>query len=188
MTLIKASSPIIQPAVWTPDNTTAQKSLEAALVAAGLDPPSSFRQSADAAIAGICLANTDNKLLAGSTTTSRKRGSALNRRDFWDTYWEVECSDFVGTFTGDAGEALCAGKKIYDQRDAYACFFKGCAKVNAFTPPPITYQHDFDYSWNAKSTIDANTDVVKYDGQYSSWFLVPWELTKRNRWEQVDLH
>ncbi|KAK4149472.1 hypothetical protein C8A00DRAFT_37923 [Chaetomidium leptoderma] len=63
--------------------------------------------------------------------------------------WDVACDDFVTGLLGIIGldkamEAVCAGKSLYDNRDAFKCLFGGSKTTTIITE---TTMYDFNYAW-----------------------------------------
>ncbi|KAI8253149.1 hypothetical protein K4K58_007405 [Colletotrichum sp. SAR11_239] len=79
--------------------------------------------------------------------------------------WDIACDDTVGELVGliPGGDLLglvCAGKSIYDARDAIKCLFGGCQTVTYIVTKTMTY--DFNYSWLI--TYPTISQAVTYGG------------------------
>lgn len=149
---------------YQPDNTTLQNALADALDAAGLDSPEDLIAQARDSLGGSCGASNGSG--SNSTSTNATEASApqkrnLYRRFGWDDAWDIGCSDLVGAFTGDVGEAVCDAKDVYDSRDAIACLFSSCY-TQVSNPPPPSYMYDFLYSWTASFFFPRNSAVVSF--------------------------
>jgi hypothetical protein len=165
-------------AVDEPDfnNDALQADLEKQLQDAGLTPPDElFKQGADG-VDGVCP-------VPKASAVSRRRNtrsSVNNLSDIaaWDQRlssradgWEIACSDEVGFAAGifgldDAVGAVCAGKDLYDSRDAIRCLFTNCQTyytttiITYYYPPPST-KYNFEYSWSVKfPTLEGRTIVA----------------------------
>ena len=145
---------------YQPNNATEQAALAAALDAAGLDDPASLIGAAKNSLAGNCHSKGNSNSSSQLVTPSKR----LRKRISWDDVWDVGCNDFTealldDTTAGDVVGLACAGKDIYDNKDAIACMFTGCWNSKPADP---TYKYNFDYSWLASFYFPANGKVVSW--------------------------
>ncbi|WYZ43672.1 hypothetical protein EsH8_VII_000108 [Colletotrichum jinshuiense] len=154
---------------YDPNDLGDQQAIEDEFAAAGLDKPSVLLAKAADGLAkaaeNVCVsepAATKRELLQPYLQTRRERFVKARARRFgdWlssklkarkeDDGWDIACADtmteLVGLLPGGkALELVCAGKSIYDNRDAIKCLFGGCKTTTVVVTKTMTY--DFNYSW-----------------------------------------
>ncbi|KPM44183.1 hypothetical protein AK830_g2321 [Neonectria ditissima] len=151
---------------YNPEDTARQAELEDALQALGLKPVDDLFAAADAKVTEASSTTCPNvkrgvpplkKTVTRSRVTSRFMDAAgrfenlLNKRGD-DGFWDYACGDVVEALAGlseatEAGQQLlCAGKSLYDSRDALKCIFGGCGNVVSYTE--LTYT--WNYEWIVK--------------------------------------
>ncbi|KAK1764282.1 kelch domain-containing protein [Phialemonium atrogriseum] len=161
----------IQVAPYDPDDLSKQEQLENVFQTLGLSPPSALASEASSGLNGVCDAPTTvaKRSLGGHplTRTPRESGARarvrrarnyaremarmLKARDD-NKGWSTSCDDMVtgilGTFTDLGGktlQAVCGGKSLADNRDAFKCLFGGCQTPQYVVTQETTY--DFTYEW-----------------------------------------
>ncbi|KAF4927604.1 hypothetical protein CGCVW01_v002403 [Colletotrichum viniferum] len=172
-------------APYNPDDLAGQQAAEDGFTEAGLSKPADLASKATEGLnqiaANVCPPNSNStivrRMLLGldqrddpqDTPALRAHRLAdwLNKRlearavDGWD----IACDDTVGELVGliPGGDLLglvCAGKSIYDARDAIKCLFGGCQTVTYIVTKTMTY--DFNYSWLI--TYPTISQAVTYGG------------------------
>ncbi|KAF4853496.1 hypothetical protein CGCSCA4_v002490 [Colletotrichum siamense] len=172
-------------APYNPDDLAGQQAAEDGFTEAGLSKPADLASKATEGLnqiaANVCPPNSNativRRMLLGldqrddpqDTPALRAHRLAdwLNKRlearavDGWD----IACDDTVGELVGliPGGDLLglvCAGKSIYDARDAIKCLFGGCQTVTYIVTKTMTY--DFNYSWLI--TYPTISQAVTYGG------------------------
>ncbi|KAE9577165.1 hypothetical protein CGMCC3_g6859 [Colletotrichum fructicola] len=175
----------IPAAPYNPDDLAGQQAAEDGFTEAGLSKPADLASKATEGLnqiaANVCPPNSNativRRMLLGldqrddpqDTPALRAHRLAdwLNKRlearavDGWD----IACDDTVGELVGliPGGDLLglvCAGKSIYDARDAIKCLFGGCQTVTYIVTKTMTY--DFNYSWLI--TYPTISQAVTYGG------------------------
>ncbi|KAJ3955188.1 hypothetical protein N0V92_008295 [Colletotrichum tropicale] len=175
----------IPAAPYNPDDLAGQQAAEDGFTEAGLSKPADLASKATEGLnqiaANVCPPNSNGtivrRMLLGldqrddpqDTPALRAHRLAdwLNKRlearavDGWD----IACDDTVGELVGliPGGDLLglvCAGKSIYDARDAIKCLFGGCQTVTYIVTKTMTY--DFNYSWLI--TYPTISQAVTYGG------------------------
>lgn len=158
---------------FDPDNAALQAALEDEFQDYGMTPPDGlFNQAKDALKQDTCTIHprsfpTKRHFIPASANLFQRRTSIRSMDDFYNKMlakradaWEVGCSDEVGALAGmfglgDVQEGVCAGKDLYDSRDAIKCLFTNCQRyytttiITYYYPPPST-KYNFEYSWKVK--------------------------------------
>ncbi|KAH0433894.1 kelch domain-containing protein [Colletotrichum camelliae] len=171
----------IPAATYNPDDLAGQQAVEDAFKEAGLDKPSDLLSKATDGLkkvaANVCpsdSATVKRKLLEPSIQARRERiakaralrlGNFISNRlearetDGWDIACDDTVTELVGHLPGGGAlELVCAGKSLYDNRDAIKCLFGGCKTTTYITTKTTTY--DFNYSWTMN--FPTISQVLKY--------------------------
>ncbi|KFY85691.1 hypothetical protein V500_08192 [Pseudogymnoascus sp. VKM F-4518 (FW-2643)] len=155
---------------FDPDDAALQAALEDEFQDYGMTPPGDlFNQAKDALKEDTCTTHsrsfpTKRHVIPAWANLFQRRSSIGSVDDFYNKVlakradgWEIACSDAVGAAAsifglGDVHEGVCAGKDLYDSRDAIKCLFTNCQTyytttiITYYYPPPSTL-YSFEYSW-----------------------------------------
>jgi len=158
---------------FNPDDAALQAALEDEFEDYGMTPPGDmFNQAKDALKEDTCTIHsrsfpTKRNFIPAGINLFERRNSMKDIGDYYNRLiakradaWEIGCSDEVGAVAGifglgDVQEGVCAGKDLYDSRDAIRCLFTNCQTyytttiITYYYPPPAT-KYNFEYSWKVK--------------------------------------
>ncbi|GAM88113.1 hypothetical protein ANO11243_061440 [Dothideomycetidae sp. 11243] len=172
MSMPPATSTISMPSLSP--NATLSPAIEAALEAAGLDPPGKIAADIVAAMGATCGSNgignldPDDSFSGGNGTSLRKR----DNQDDWELGGEI-ASDLckVAVIIGSKGEEdgdECEG--LEDAAALAGCIANGCFNQQTTTIYTTTtvitgYDYTFDSTWTGAGTsFDANEAVLDFGG------------------------
>ncbi|GAM86229.1 hypothetical protein ANO11243_042410 [Dothideomycetidae sp. 11243] len=154
------SMPVVNATIALPNfspNATLSPAVEAALEAAGLDPPSAIANTVRAALAGVCGLNGIGNIDVLTSAKNNQSQSSLSKRDFdWDLAGEIASDACQGiaivASKGEEDGEGCDG--LDDAAQMVGCLVDGC-----YTTAITGYQYTFDDEWSASTAYPADSIV-----------------------------
>ncbi|KAM5345849.1 hypothetical protein ACJ41O_011710 [Fusarium nematophilum] len=125
------------------------------------------------------------------TRAARRLDNYLSKREDKDG-WDYACDDLVGEFlglfdvVGDVHEAVCTGKDIYDNRDAFKCIFGGCGYTIKYEEWTYTWEYEWRVTFpsisqwlrkigesNVLSCVDCSMKLssLRFTGKIIVWLI-----------------